>query len=361
MPGTRQIPLLLALVCVIFSGSTLPANAQSTGMVQFYALGRVQKGIELAEFAHEMIIMGRDGWIHSINPSNRSSRVDHIDEKYQPASTVEMRNRLRKEFGPRFEVVATKNFLVVQPKNRGDRWPKLFESSHRSFYKFMKKKGVRVRPGRFPMVAVVFPDQTAMYAEFKRLKIDASRVAGLYAGESNRVMTHDGGRSSSIEETVRHETAHQSAFNSGVHSRVNDMPRWITEGVGQMFEPEAMLSGGSVSVRDRVNRESIRYMLRNYSDRNDTNLAKAMMQLVSDNSMFKDDGQIEEAYNVSWAMMFYLSERKPKAFAKLLNHTASRPPFREYARKDRIKDFERIVGVETFEFSKRVSWYLQEL
>ncbi len=60
-------------------------------------------------------------------------------------------------------------------------------------------------------------------------------------------------------------------------------------------------------------------------------------------------------------MMFYLSERKPKAFARLLNHTASRPPFETYLRKDRIKDFERIVGVDAFEFSKRMSWYLKEL
>ena len=60
-------------------------------------------------------------------------------------------------------------------------------------------------------------------------------------------------------------------------------------------------------------------------------------------------------------MMFYLSEREPKAFAGLLNHTASRPPFQEYTRKERLKDFERIVGVDTFEFSKRLAWYLKEL
>jgi len=361
MLGLRQTSHLTFLVCVITCGTMVPANAQTGKMVQFYALGRVQKGIELAEFAHEMVIMGRDGWIHSIDPRKRASQIDRIDGTYEPASTIELRNGLRREFGPSFEVIATKNFLVVQPKGRGDRWPKLFETSHRSFYRFMKMKGVRVRPGRFPMVAVVFPDQAAMYAEFKRLKIDASRVAGLYAGESNRVMTHDGGRSASIAETVRHETAHQSAFNSGVHSRVNDMPRWITEGVGQMFEPEAMVKGGSATVRDRVNQESIRFIRRKYTDRHDTKMTKAMMSLVGDDTMFKDDRKIEEAYSVAWAMMFYLSERKPKAFAKLLNHTASRPPFQEYSRLDRIKDFEKIVGVEMFEFSKRVGWYLKDL
>ncbi len=353
--------LLLTVTCIVTLGLDTSAAAQTTGMIQFSASGKIQKGIELASFAQELIIMGRDGWIHSIDPNESRVKIDRIDEEYQPASTMEMRNELRKEFGPEFEVITTKNFLVVQPKGRGDRWPRLFESSHRSFYDFMKKKRVKVRRGRFPMVAVVFPDQAAMYAEFKRLKIDVSRVAGLYSGESNRVMTHDGGRSASIAETVRHEAAHQSAFNSGVHSRVNDMPRWITEGIGQMFEPEAMVNAGAASVRDRLNDDSMRFISRTYTDRHDTEMSKAVVQLISDNTMFEDDSQVEEAYSVAWAMMFYLSERMPNAFAKLLNHTASRPPFVEYSRSERLKDFERIVGVEPFEFSKRVSWYLKEL
>jgi len=86
-----------------------------------------------------------------------------------------------------------------------------------------------------------------------------------------------------------------------------------------------------------------------------------VMQLVSDDTMFESESKIEEAYHVAWAMMFYLSERKPKAFARLLNHTASRPPFQAYGRTARIKDFERIVGLDTFEFSKRIAWYLKEL
>jgi hypothetical protein len=330
-------------------------------MIQFFADGRFQKGVQLAGFAHEWIIMGRDGWIHSIDPRQETTQINRIDEQYRPASIVEMRNDLRREFGPDFEVASTKNFLVVQPAGRGDRWPSLFESSHRSFIHFMKQKGVHVRQGSFPMVAVVFPDQAAMYAEFKRLKIDASRVSGLYSGESNRVMTHDGGRHAAVAETVRHEAAHQSAFNSGVHSRVNDTPRWISEGIGQMFEPQAMVDGKSASVRDRINQESIRFIRDTYTDRHDPRISRTVMQLISDNTMFENDDQIEEAYAVAWAMMFYLSERKSTAFAELLNHTASRPPFREYTRAERIKDFESIVGIETFEFSKRLSWYLREL
>ena len=58
-------------------------------------------------------------------------------------------------------------------------------------------------------------------------------------------------------------------------------------------------------------------------------------------------------------MMFYLAERQPEAFARILNHTSRRAPFQEYTRNARIRDFEAIVGTDTFEFSRRVGRYLQ--
>lgn len=340
----------------------LPATAQTPGMVEFFAGGKLHKGLPLVELSHEMIVIGQDGWMHSVNPRNSEAKIRRLEESFHPASAVQLRNDLQAEFGRNYEVVSTKNFVVVQPEGRGDRWPRLFEASHRNFITYMRRHGVNVRPGRFPMVAVVLPDEQAMYREFKKLGIDMKRVAGLYAGESNRVMTHDGGRLSSIAATVRHEAAHQSAFNWGVHSRVNETPRWITEGVGQMFEPPAMVDSlGATQLSDRVHRDSIEVISRNQKDRNDVWLSQVVMQLVSDDTMFANQSQITDAYAVAWAMMFYLSERQKQAFAEILNHTASRPPFQDYDRTERIKDFERIVGSDTFEFSKRLAWFIDSL
>jgi hypothetical protein len=335
------------------------AAAQSLGLVEFFSAGKARRGLALVELANEVVVLGRDGSLNSIDPRGRHP-VRSLSGNYQPLTAAELRNQLRREFGRDFEVTATKNFLVVQPQGRGNRWPDLFEQSHREFVTYMSKRGVHVREGRFPMVAVVFPDQVAMYDEFKRQKIDVSRVAGLYSNNSNRVMTHDGGRLSSIAATVRHEAAHQSAFNSGVHSRVNDTPKWITEGIGQMFESAVMTRSGS-HVRDRVNRDSMRFIQANYQGRHDTRLSESIIRLIEDDTMFADDNAVEAAYALSWAMMFYLAERQPQEFTKMLEHTARRPPFQAYQRADRVRDFERIVGVETFEFTKRVSWFLQSL
>ncbi len=362
MPSNRRYALRMPTFCLLALGLLSTANAQTTGMVEFFADGRLQRGMALVDLAHELVVIGRDGWMHSLDPRKPETKVRPLDERYEPISGTELRNELRSEFGRNTEVIATKNFLVVQPRGRGERWPRLFEQSHRAFITYMDKRGVKIRQGRFPMVAIVFPDEQAMYREFKKQDIDAKRVAGLYSGNSNRVMTHDGGRSADIAATVRHEAAHQSAFNSGVHSRVNDTPRWITEGVGQMFEPAAMTDprGGS-RLPDRVNRESLGFLNAKFTDRHDVRFAQTVMQLISDDTMFDNQKQVDEAYAVSWAMMFYLAERQPDDFAKLLNHTAMRPPFKEYTRRQRVRDVERIVGVDTFEFSKRISWFLQSL
>ncbi len=309
-----------------------------------------------------MVVIGRDGWLHSLDPRSSEAQIRPLEGRYQPASAAELRNSLRGEFGSDFEVLATTNFLVVQPTGRGDRWPDLFEQSHRSFVSYMVRRGVNVRDGRFPMVAVVYPDQVAMYDALKKLKIDISRVSGLYSNNSNRVMTHDGGQLSSIAATVRHEAAHQSAFNTGVHSRVNDTPKWISEGIGQMFEPPAMTDPrGGTRLSDRINRDSLLFIKATYDGRDDVQFSRDVMQLVSDDLMFADDQRVERAYADSWAMMFYLAERQPKAFAQILNHTSARPPFKVYPRTERVRDFEKIVGIDTFEFSKRVSWFLKSL
>ena len=352
--------LILSFVLIAWLPNLPLVSGQSTAMIEFFAAGKQQQGLTLVDHAHELIVIGRDGWMHSIDPREQAGKIRHTKTTYSVASVAELRNDLRAEFGSDYEVLATNSFLVVQPRGRGDRWPRMFEQSHRAFIAFMKKRGVRIRKGRFPLIAIVFPDEQAMYAEFERQEIQVSRVAGIYSGDSNRVMTHDGGQSAFVAATVRHEAAHQSAFNFGVPSRVNDTPRWITEGIGQMFEPSAMAEIATSRLSDRVNRDSLRFIRSQTRSRDNTKFSQAMMQLISNEAMFEDPKKIVEAYAVSWAMMFYLAERQPKAFAEILQHTATRPAFQAYTRTERLQDFERIVGEPPLEFSRRVLHWLEK-
>ncbi|MEM6979835.1 MAG: DUF1570 domain-containing protein [Planctomycetota bacterium] len=324
--------------------------------------GKWKTGLHLLDSQTESLIIGRDGVLHTLPISERNDRMRLSPKRYEVASGAEMRNQLRAEFGPRFEVVATQRFLVVQPKSRGQLWPDTFERSHRAFVSFMRGRGVRVRQGRFPMIAVVLPDARAMYDEFEKLDIDASRVSGLYANRSNRVMTHDGGRIESIIATVRHEAAHQSAFNTGVHSRVNDTPSWITEGIGQLFEADGMAGSSRTShVGHRANRDSIAYLGREGFLNDDVLLRNLIERMIISDQLFQDPATVHTAYATAWAMMFYLSERDHATMADVLNFTATRPPFTSYSPEQRRIDFERLSGTSTIEFAARVVNFLQQI
>lgn len=339
----------------------VPAEATSPGLIEFRIGDQSRMGIPIMDFANELIVLGRDGQLHTLAGQSKHA-VRPLDSPYEPASILEMRTELQREFGREFEVLSTNHFLVVQPRGRGKRWPALFEQCHRSFIDYMSKRGVNIRRGRFPMVAVVMPDEAAMYSELKRMGVDAKRVAGIYARESNRVITHDGGHSSYIAATVRHEAAHQSAYNYNVHSRIVITPRWVTEGIGQMFEPETMLSSEpGLKPRDRVNLDSIRRLQEGYDLGQSPEFATAVRDLVGSNEMFSRAKTTGDAYAVAWAMMFYLAEREPQRFNAVLSGTASRGTYQPYDRFARLNDFERWVQCDIDEFSRKVAWFLKSL
>lgn len=354
------VPVVAALLASI--GTVAPvARAQTPqpGMVEFFSFGKVRQGIPLLSTPRETVVLARDGWIHAVDSINGKPSVRPTGKTYRPISTVELRNELRAEYGGRFEVLTTKNFLVVQPVGRGDQWPRLFEQSHQGFVAYMSRRKVTVRKSNFPMVAVVMPDEPAMYAEMERLGVSAQRVAGVYTGRSNRVVTHDDVSRGAARATVRHEAVHQSAYNTGVHSRVGDTPKWISEGVGQMFEPAGMTNArtGS-SLADRVNQDSLRVIQKRFKDRG--HYASAVMSLIRDDAMFSDLKRRGDAYAVAWSMMFYLAERQPDRFAELLNHTSNRSPFTDYSAAQRKRDFQRIVG-DPLDFTNRLTRYMTTL
>ena len=67
--------LLLALL--LLPSLLMPAEkleAQTTGMVEFFAAGKLQQGLPLVELTHELVVIGRDGWMHSIDPRKPRGR-----------------------------------------------------------------------------------------------------------------------------------------------------------------------------------------------------------------------------------------------------------------------------------------------
>jgi hypothetical protein len=66
---------------------------------------KLKKGTLPVDLAHQLIVLGRDGWIHSVDPRSPDSHLQRIGkEPFQAASAAEMRNLLRNEFGSAFQI-----------------------------------------------------------------------------------------------------------------------------------------------------------------------------------------------------------------------------------------------------------------
>src|SRR5436190_8860041 len=61
----------------------------------------------------------------------------------------------------------------------------------------------------------------------------------------------------SLKDTMIHEATHQVAFNTGLHSRIGENPRWVVEGLATVFEAPGVRNsgGGNGPARTRINHE----------------------------------------------------------------------------------------------------------
>jgi hypothetical protein len=141
-------------------------------------------------------------------------------------------------------------------------------------------------------------------------------------------------------ETVIHETAHQTAFNTGVHNRFTITPRWVVEGLGCLFEARGVYDSSHYpNVEDRINRgrlSSFRQIVA-------AGWAPgSLLSLVESDRIFETHPSI--AYAQAWALTMFLSETQPRNYNAYLAKTAARKDFEPYAAAQRRADFTASFG-----------------
>ncbi len=307
-------------------------------------------------------MLDRDGWLHDFDPLRVEHSLHPREGRFQPLDATQMRARLAAEFGRSFEVTATTHFLVVTPVGRGTQWPQTFERLHRTFTTFLALRGVRVLEGNFPMVAIVMPDRESMREYLAELGIRTPDALGVYDQASNRIVMYDhGGSHGGVATTICHEAAHQSAFNTGVHSRVVDTPLWVVEGLGGLFQASPLVEGRpGVTRRERCDAGLLAVFEEIYAGRADL-LARDLKSLVEEDRMFAGRESSRAAYALSWALTFYLVEARSDVYANLLHCYGRLPPLRNYEAVSRIRDFERILGADIATVSHRLSRFYERL
>ena len=134
---------------------------------------------------------------------------------------------------------------------------------------------------------------------------------------------------------IQHEAAHHIHFNVGIFSKRGDYPRFLTEGLAQMFELPPGRRGGGLGT---TNHSRLAELNRRYP----RNRRKAMIptkQFVVD-----DATGWPAAYPQAWGLTHYLWKKKRPEFARYMKNMAQREDDVTLTATQRQQEFEDIFG-----------------
>jgi hypothetical protein len=168
------------------------------------------------------------------------------------------------------------------------------------------------------------------------------KILGYYSPKSNRVITYDQRQGKSDDPswlfhagTIIHEATHQSAFNTGLHSRFAPVPRWTSEGLAMLFEANGVNNSALyTSHSTRINQARLRDLKTFYQQgKGDGRLA----ELISSDDLFRSEPLL--AYALSWGLTFYLTEHRQQEYFRYLQTDSERTDFTDYPSHERVNAF----------------------
>ncbi len=371
-PSSYLIRILWFLLLIAWGVICLSVQGSSAAEPNFMIRARIgQKLVEgqpLNWSAQMVYLLSRDGQLVTFAP-DEASDYEKTAPKFSGYSTAKMRAGLYKEFGGDYEISGTRHYLVVHPKGQKDLWADRFESLYRSFVHYFIVRGFQPQEPKFPLIAIVFRTQ----GEYQRYAIKeksylGANTLGHYSPRTNRIVLYDstGGRGTSNLETgdwsqnadtIIHEATHQTAFNTGIHTRFSGVPRWLSEGLAMMFEARGVWDSRSYTREsDRINVDRLKEFKPYAAKRRKPGSLK---QLIARDQLFRRDSS--GAYAESWALSHYLCETRPQKYSEYLARTAARPIFENYTAKQRIEDFETTFGDDWKMFEAQFLRYMGKL
>lgn len=344
----RRTRLVVWMVSVVMAASTPHAAVASTpGMIALQLDGRLIEGAPLQWDRGEVHLLGRDGWLWSFDPQEAQNPRKTAD-RFRSYTISQLRGELLRELGGRFEVSGTSHYLVAHPAGTRDRWAGRFEELYRSFVHYFTRRGFQLSEPPFPLIGIVCHDQREFAQYAARGGVSAGGgLLGYYSPETNRIILFDLGAGQSSDETwavnasiIIHEATHQTAFNTGIHSRYTLPPYWVAEGLATLFEaPGVNTPRFYPNPSDRINRTRLADFKRVVEP---SHRPELIASLVASDELFQRATLV--AYAESWALTYYFMETQPGKFAAYLARTARRPMFTDYTPRERTADFTAVFG-----------------
>ena len=363
------------------------------------------RDIEATVLAHQ------DGicWFGEADGRYTAARVDKVTgfkramRTVKPISVLEMRSRLRDEFGRDYDVQAAGRHVVVADRAIAARCARRCDEVTRAFKSYFARRSIPLSKAEYPLATVIARDQRSFRDMAAGQGVNATAtLAGFYLQTSNRVLLYDPGfRSASLrsgeppivrmtrpgdareiltprpsegmsrasdgvhprlsnadlDATLVHETVHQLAFNMGLHSRTGDNPKWVVEGLATMLEPDSVRR--NAMQRNpvlRINRERMIGFARRVRPAWENG---RLAEIVASDRRFDTDTL--DAYAEAWALTFFLSETRSSQYSALLRTLGQRRTLHDLTSRERTAMFRETFGSDIARLEVRWLRFMDEL
>ena len=374
LKARRRVSLFTALAAILLTAIDVDADDPPTPRlhrITFTDAKSITRTIESRVLLEAqdggLLLEGRDGRLWNVNPKQLQKR-EATEDPFEPLSAEQLGEQLAREvaeFGIKTptQVVVTKHFVVCSTAGRvyAEWCGSLFERLYDAFQTYWKEAGLELHEPEFPLPAVVLKDR-AEFAEFatKHDRPDAAQAPGYFSEPTNRIILFDltAGPNSTPAKTAGdirrkleaspfnvatmvHEATHQLAFNSGLHTRYADNPRWLTEGMAMFFEVPDLDSRSSWKTIGRVNAPRMKDFRETIRSPREFLPLKELIR--SDASFLKAD-QSRAAYSESWALTFFLLKTRRDDAVAYLKTIQRKPRLIADTSDDRLREFQTAFG-----------------
>ena len=344
-------------MAIVASLATAPAAlVTAQDQVKVFWNDQIHTGRILFSSSSDTILLARDGQIHHLPGTSKTETVP-VKVHFEPESLADMRQQLRREFGPQPEISFTGHYTIVHPSGQAELWKTKFEDFYGCFQQYFSQRNIELSEPEFKLVAIVF-NSRGEFLDYARRMGDrlTPRMVSYYSPKTNRIAILGGGEATSslttqevVNPTILHEVTHQAAFNRGIHHRCCPPPLWISEGLSTLLESQDKRSTCSPSYKDRINPR----MLEAFAAKMKTEQSQFDLEgLISNDDLFQDDPVL--AYASAWLISFYLSEEYPNEYEQLLRTTFRKIPFRRITCQERRDDWEAIFKEPPHLFEERI-------
>ena len=312
-----------------------------------------------------VLFMARDGVLWRVLPTELVKRTPD-DAPFRAYPAEQMAKSVLADLPKGFTVYQTAHYMIVYDTSRAyAQWcGALFERLYTAFRNAWSHQGFEMADPEFHLVAIIFSEKTS-YIKYSRKDLGdaAESIIGYYNMESNRMVMYDlagvavnrPGRTVGLSHisqflasanapgavsTIVHEATHQIAFNSGLHQRLSDCPKWFSEGIAMYCETPDLGRGKGWAGIGVVNRTRLA-QFQQYLQQRPTNSLKT---LISSDDRLVDVKQAVDAYAESWALTYYLIHKHPKQYIAYLKTLSRKQPLRYDEKATRLAEFEKQFG-----------------